>query len=196
MRLHHYARVALRMAGLILLLGGVLALTYRDALHDALATHMESEAIKAIRKYARAMHDIDGVRLLRFEDTPSGERAEAYWTPLPDSRRMFIVADVSMFGDDAREFTALWNRVRLHTEYRAACYEPHHSISFYKSGKCVAEIVPCFMCANTSLPGLPFQPVVSFDVLPSESPDYVALRNRVEALVGAHTETATTVFQR
>lgn len=172
--------------GLILVLGAVGALSSRDALHVALAKHMEIEAIESISKYAHAMDDIDGVRLLRFEDASSGDRPEAYWTPLPDSRRMFIVADVSLSGMDAREFAALWNRLRLHTEYRAGCYEPHHSISFYRNGRCIAEIVPCFLCANTSLPGFPLQPVVTFDVLPSEAPEYVAFRNRVEELVGAH----------
>lgn len=170
----------------IVLIAAGFGLAFRTKLMNAFQRHMRRETKVSIVKYGAGLPAVDEVRLLRLDYESNGTALGTYKVPFSDPSKRFIVAERTLTGKDAQDVASQWRALKLHTDYMAMCYEPHHVVQFRANGSTLCEAVICFMCGNTSLPAFPMKTMVDFESIPkSESPEYLKFRATIEGFVGA-----------
>ncbi len=164
-----------------------LGFVFRDQLEKGARRYLKRQTKESILRYGSELPAVDEVRLLHIEEKSSGPSLGTYRVPFSETPNMFIVSDRTLTGDDAQEVATLWRALKLHNDYMAGCYAPHHVVQFRAKGATICEAVICFMCGNTTLPAFPIRTMVSFEGIPhKESEAYLKFRATIERFVGAH----------
>jgi len=173
--------------GVIALITAGLGFAFRDQLEKGARRYMKRQTKEAILRHGSGLPAVDEVRLLHIEESSSGPIHGTYHVPSSETPNMFIVSDRTLRGNEAQEIASQWRALKLHNDYMAGCYEPHHVVQFRAKGATICEAVICFMCGNTTLPAFPIRTMVSFESAPDrESEAYLKFRATIERFVGAH----------
>lgn len=144
---------------------------------------------RSIASYGSNLPPIDEIRLLRLANKPAQPDLGTFKIPFHEGPDLRIVADKTLAGTAAQSLANQWRQLRLHNDYMAGCYDPHHVLQFRSGGKVICEAVMCFACGNTTLPAFPIRTLVSFENADGGSPSYRQFKQSVEAEIGAHVET-------
>lgn len=168
------------------IVAALLVYLFREDLERSFRHWRKHETQKAIQKYGADLPPVDEVRLLRLADKPSKNNLGTYPILLNEPSTLHIAAEKTLSGPHAQEIATLWRQLRLHTDYMAGCYDPHHVVQFRFQGSVICEALIRFDCGNTTIPAAFFKTLVSFESFPKqEAPDYLKFQNLVETQVGA-----------